>query len=168
MRWEENVLLWVQNKVRNDFLTPIFQVISLSTDKGIIWILISIVLSLAPASRRIGLVSLITLLAEFIVVNLFIKQSVARIRPFQAVEKLRVLVKEPHDFSFPSGHTACAFAGAAAIFLAGYKRTGIGLSVYAALVGFSRIYLGVHYLTDVLAGAFIGIIVAYGVHVAVG
>ena len=168
MQWEEDILLWVQNRVRTPFLTPIFQGISRSTDKGAVWLLLALGMILYPRTRHAGVVCLLTILVEVIVVNLFLKHNVARIRPFQAVEELHVLISPPNDFSFPSGHTAVAFTASAAVFFFGYKRMAILLFAFASLVGFSRIYLGVHYLTDVLGGAFIGILVAYGVHIATG
>ncbi len=168
MRWEENFLLWVQSNVRTPFLTHVFQVITHSADKGGIWLLIVLAMLPFESTRRDGAVCLITLLAEAFFVNIVLKHAVGRVRPFHAVEELQPLVRPPDDFSFPSGHTAASFAVAAAVFFAGYRRSAVLLLVFAALVGVSRIYLGVHYLTDVFAGAFIGVLIAYGVHVALG
>lgn len=168
MQWEENILLWVQKKVRTPVLTRVMQVITHTTDKGVIWILIGLGMMCFSQTRRDGFLCLLAIAFNALVVNGILKHGVARVRPFNAVEKLHSLIKPPDDFSFPSGHTAVAFAATAAIFFAGYKKTAIALAFYAVLVGFSRIYLGVHYLTDVLAGAFIGVLIAYGIYAIVG
>lgn len=168
MQWEEKFLLWIQNNVRGPFLTPFFQCVTHSTDKGAIWIAVAFGMTLFSATRRQGILCLLTLATEAIVVNLFFKHTIARLRPFETVEELRVLIEPPDDFSFPSGHTAVSFAAAASVFFSGYKIAAVVLFIFASLVGCSRLYLGVHYLTDVLAGAAIGILVAYFVHTAAG
>lgn len=168
MHWEERFLLWVQSNVRTPCLTPFFQTITHSVDWGLIWIFVAVGMMAFENTRRGGIACLVTLIAESFFVNLVLKHAVGRIRPFYAVEKLSPLVRPPQDFSFPSGHAAASFAAAAAVRFAGYPGTAAFLFAFAVLVGFSRVYLGVHYLTDVLAGAFIGVVVAYGVHIALG
>ena len=88
--------------------------------------------------------------------NVILKPLAARPRPFEVNMGVRLLIEAPKDFSFPSGHTGASFAAAAALFFVG-SRGWIPAAVLAALIGFSRLYLYVHYPTDVLAGALLGI-----------
>lgn len=83
---------------------------------------------------------------------------VARTRPYDLLG-YEILVRRLGDYSFPSGHTSASFAAATAIYAID-RRWGAAAYVLAALIGFSRLYLGVHFPTDVLAGAVVGILAA--------
>ena len=95
---------------------------------------------------------------------LFLKNVVARTRPYEVVEGLTRLIEKQSDYSFPSGHTAASFAAAVILFLQLPKKYGIPALILAVLISFSRLYLGVHYATDVLAGAVSGTLIALAVH----
>ena len=91
--------------------------------------------------------------------NVIMKNVFARSRPCWIDDSVKMLIKIPKDYSFPSGHTSVSFAGAFAIFLY-YKKAGIAAFVLASLIAFSRLYLFVHYPTDVAAGVLIGLLCA--------
>lgn len=158
-----NILLWLQEYVRTDFLTPVFRFITKFGDKGLFWIGVCLVLLLLPKYRELGVPATMSLVLNALLTNVIIKNVVARVRPYERIEELVLLADLPHDFSFPSGHTAASFAVASAIYLAGYKRAGTLALVFAALIGFSRLYLGVHYPTDVLGGMVVGVFSAWAV-----
>ena len=102
----------------------------------------------------------VSLLLSLVINNLMLKNIIARPRPYDMIEGLKTLVAAPTDFSFPSGHTASSFAAATVLFLTLPKKYGIPAIILAALMGFSRLYIGVHYPTDVLAGLISGVLIA--------
>ena len=127
-------------------------------DAGMIWILLCIVLLLMPKTRKSGMVLLAALLADLLICNVILKPTIQRIRPFDVITDIELLVKRPLDYSFPSGHTAASFTSVMALYLAGEKKLWISALVLAVLIAFSRLYLYVHYPTDVLGGMIIGVI----------
>ena len=102
----------------------------------------------------------LALLLMLIIGNLTLKPLVARIRPYEFAHHVRLIIDTPTDFSFPSGHTFASFASAVSIFLF-HKKEGFIALTLAALIAFSRLYLYVHFPTDILAGIILGIIVAF-------
>ena len=97
------------------------------------------------------------LLVDLVICNGILKPLVHRIRPFDVKTGIELLVKRPTDYSFPSGHTAASFASVTALYLAGEKKLWIPALVLAVLIAFSRLYLYVHYPTDVLGGVVAGL-----------
>ena len=160
MMMDQGILLWIQDVLRNDFLTPIFTFITRLGDAGAIWIVISIGLLFHQKTRKIGIMALCSLVAAFIIDNMILKNLIGRIRPYEMLSGLECLIDKPNDFSFPSGHTGSSFAVASILLLGLPKKYGIPAMILAALIGFSRLYVGVHYPTDVLCGAIIGIMIA--------
>ncbi len=154
------ILIWIQENMRNDILNPIMITLTHLGDCGIIWILICIALLIRKKYRLIGYTAGFSLVVEYAITNLLLKNLVARIRPYETVEGLNLLVAKADDFSFPSGHSGSSFAVGFVCFLLLPKRYGIPAIILAALISFSRLYVGIHYPTDVLAGAAIGIGVA--------
>ena len=126
-------------------------------EAGWFWILLGIALALIPKTRRVGITVLTALVFSLIVCNLTIKPLAARIRPYDLREGIEIIISKPLDFSFPSGHSSASFAAAAALF-AYYKKWGAGALTLAALIAFSRLYLYVHYPSDVLAGTVLGLL----------
>lgn len=157
---DSNILLFIQEYIRNPITDPIFKFITSLGNGGFIWILCTILLLLFKKTRKIGFMCAVALLASLVLNNLILKNLIARARPYDMIQGLKILVEAPTDFSFPSGHTASSFAAATVLFLTVPKKYGILALVLAALMGFSRLYIGVHYPTDVLAGLISGVLIA--------
>jgi undecaprenyl-diphosphatase len=153
---ETKFLLWVQEEVRNGILTPLFTAITHTADGGWIWFAVAGGLLCSKKTRNTGMGCLCAMGLNVFVVNVLLKNAVLRIRPYERTEELDILCRPPKDYSFPSGHTAISFAAASYIFADGHPKSGAVALVYAGLVGLSRLYIGVHYPSDVLAGAAIG------------
>ena len=156
-----NILLFIQEFIRNPFLDPIVIFITSLGDGGMIWILATIALLIPKKTRRIGWMSALALLGSLLINNTLIKNLVARPRPFTVLPELNILIPTPGEFSFPSGHTSSSFAAAAVFYRHLPKKLGVPAVILAALIGLSRLYVGVHYPTDVLAGALMGIALSY-------
>ncbi len=157
--FDENVLLWIQENVRNSFLSSVLIPITKSGDVGIIFIVLGIIFLCFKRTRKTGIIFLMALVLNFIVNNLIIKNVIARERPFNVIENLIILIPPPGGYSFPSGHTSSAFACMITLFFTEKRFAPVGL-VYALLMGFSRMYAGVHYPTDVICGAVVGTVIA--------
>ena len=129
---------------------------------GIFWILLSAVLIAIKKTRPLGIACALALMINVICCNVILKPLIARIRPYVLDESLICLVKPQWDYSFPSGHTSASFATAGVLpFMGAKKRLAIPLLILAALIGFSRLYVRVHYPTDVIVGAVVGLIAAF-------
>lgn len=152
--FELNILDMIQN-VANPLFDLIAKILSVISANGEIFILLSLLMIFYKPTRRVGLVCLTALVFDAIVLNGIIKPLVARIRPYDLNKAVQIIVQAPHDYSFPSGHTGVAFAFAAAVGLLGKKAHRAAI-IFACVMGLSRLYLYVHYPTDVLAGAVVG------------
>ena len=155
-----NLLLWIQENLRSEFLTPLFRFVTTTGNAGLLWIVMTCFLLVFKRTRKVGTMCAISLILSLIFTNLLIKPIAARTRPYELIEGLHILIAKPHDFSFPSGHSSAAFAAAWVIFRRLKKKFGIPALIYASIMAFSRLYLGVHYPTDVLAGILLGILYA--------
>ena len=155
-----NILLWIQCNMRSEILTPFFKFITALGNAGAVWIFLTVLLLVFKSTRKTGLTCAVSLSSSFFVNNLILKNVIARPRPYTALSDLIVLIPYPHDLSFPSGHSAASFAVAAAIYLAMPKKYGIPALILATLIAFSRLYLGVHYPTDVIFGILSGTVIA--------
>lgn len=161
MEWiqalDYQVLTVIADQLRADWLTPVMRVVTTINNHGEIWLLLAMLCLLFPRTRRCGAAMLTALALGLIVGNLLIKPWAARPRPFLTDPSLITLIPPPDGFSFPSGHTLSSFAAATACFFY-FRKSGAACYVLAALIGFSRLYFCVHYPTDVLAGAVLGIL----------
>ncbi len=163
LNFDDRVIHFINDKMRSRSADRFMRLVSAMGDNGAIWLGIAFALiMMGGKKRRAGALMLLSLLAEASVCNLAIKPAVARIRPYD-YHGFVINIKKPKDYSFPSGHTAAAFAAAYSMRLSGEKG-GRAMMYAAALMGFSRIYLLVHYPMDVFAGAVLGIISASAVH----
>lgn len=163
-----NILLFIQEYIRQDWMTPFWTMITSLGNGGRFWIGLSILLLIPKKTRKAGIVALLAMILNLLFTNVVLKNMFARIRPYEVIAGLRILIDPEKSFSFPSGHTACSFAAAYAYYRCStQKRWGIAALVLAGLIGFSRLYVGVHYPTDVIGGALIGIFAAWLASVAV-
>ena len=161
MEIESAILLWIQNNLRCGFLTPVMRVITTLGNGGAFWIVLTLLLLLVfKRTRRMGVYCAASMLLTLLVVNLCIKPLAARTRPYELIQGLQILVSRPHDYSFPSGHSANSLTCAWTIFRLAPKKYGVPALVLAVLIALSRLYVGVHYPTDVLAGAAIGVLLS--------
>lgn len=160
-QWDTDVLFWFQDHLRADWLNPIMKVITHLGDGGIIWILLCIALLIPKKTRRIGLVAAIALAFSFCVNDLIIKHLVNRVRPYDAIQGLVRLIGPESSTSFPSGHSSAAFATTTGILLASHKKWPVWpkllIVFFACVIAFSRIYVGVHYPSDVIMGMVVAI-----------
>lgn len=154
------MLLWLHEVLRNPFLTAVFTFITKLGDGGMIWIVISLGLTIPKKTRKVGITGLCALLGSLLINNMILKNLVARTRPFDTWDYIVPLIARPNGLSFPSGHTASSFACAWVLFRKLPKKYGIPAVVLAGLIAFSRLYLGVHYPLDVIAGIVSGILIS--------
>lgn len=155
------ILNWIQEHLQCTFLDGVMPVITALGDAGAIWIVLALVLLCQPKYRVVGIQISVALLIGLVVCNLTLKPLVARIRPYDYVAEhmgltVKLLVDAQHDFSFPSGHTIASFE-AATVLMLHHRKWGTAAMILAGLIAFSRLYLYVHYPTDVLASVVLGV-----------
>lgn len=159
--FELKVLDFIQEHLRCGFLDKVLPIITKLGDAGIFWIVVAIVLLFFKKTRKTGIMVGVALLLGLVIGNLTLKPLVARSRPYDmpGVE-MELLIERLSDKSFPSGHTLASFE-AATVLLIYDKRFGIPAIVLASIIAFSRLYLYVHYPTDVLGGIVLGVLIAF-------
>lgn len=129
-------------------------------DVGIIWIILTAILLIIPKTRRTGGVMLVALVVQTVLCNVILKNLFARTRPYDVNMTVQLLVPKLHDFSFPSGHTSASFTAVSALYFSKDKLWKPAL-ILACLIAVSRLYLYVHYPTDVLGGLLLGVLSGY-------
>ncbi len=152
-------ILDIIKTLRCDFLDFVMPLITSLGNGGIIWIISGLLMLLFKKTRKMGITVLISLLLSLIFCNLLIKPVVMRTRPFD-LREIILLIAPPTDFSFPSGHASASFAAAVSMYL-NNKRYGKWAILLASLIAFSRLYLYVHFPTDVLSGIALGTLLAF-------
>lgn len=157
---EISILNWIQS-MRTPIGDVVIPFITKLGDAGMIWILLSVVLFLNPRTRKSGMILAVALCVDVVLCNGILKNLFRRIRPCDVNTSIQLLVARPDDFSFLSGHTAASFAAVAALMLAGEKKLWIPALVLAVFIAFSRLYLYVHYPTDILGGIAVGVFAGY-------
>ena len=155
------ILDWIQANMANPFLDKIMPIITVLGDAGIFWMICAAVLAITKKYRKVGFGMAFAMALGLLVCNIILKPTVGRIRPYDFQETLGVtinlLIEKQHDFSFPSGHTIASFE-ACTVMMLGSKKLGIPATLLAILIAFSRLYLYVHYPTDVIASVILGTI----------
>ena len=161
------ILDWIQANLQSPLMDKIMPIITMFGDAGIFWMVCAFILFLIPKTRRTGLGMAFAMMLGLLICNVLLKPMVGRIRPYdyqieylgKTMEDLlvagKLLVETPHDFSFPSGHTIASFEACVVLLLAD-KRLGIPATLLAIAIAFSRLYLYVHYPTDVIVSVFLG------------
>ena len=149
-----SILDFIRNTLSSPVADIIMKCLTYSIEYGAMAILVFIVMMFVKKMRKTGF-------AVMLFGELILKHIVCRPRPFTVNSAIDIIIKAPSGFSFPSSHTATCFAMATAIYLF-HKRLGIIAYIYAALVAFSRMYLYVHYPSDIFGGVILGICCGIG------
>lgn len=169
-----NILLWIQEHLRRENMNWFWKGITSLGNGGWFWIVLCILMVVLaktlgkkyPIKKedcswtvigKAGWYGLLSMGVGALITNVCLKNLVARTRPYEVVEGLVPLIGKPTDYSFPSGHTCASFACALVLYRILPKRYGIPAVILAALIAFSRLYVGVHYPTDVLGGLVVAI-----------
>lgn len=156
-QFDEQALVWIAENMRCVLLDPFMKLYTQLGNSGMLFITLGVLLLLFKPTRRAGASALCAMLVGLVVVNFTIKPLVARDRPWLVIENFVNLVPEHDPNSFPSGHTNAAFAFALAVCMTAPKRwMKVAAVCMAVVMGLSRLYVGVHFPSDVLAGAAIG------------
>ena len=165
------VLDWIQANLQSPLMDTVMPIITMFGDDGIFWIAWAVLLLFFRKTRKTGLGMGFALILGLLICNVTLKPLVGRIRPYDfQIDMLgktwedilvagKLLVDTPHDYSFPSGHTIASFE-AATVLLINSKLMGIPAMILAVLIAFSRMYLYVHYPSDVIFSVFAGILFA--------
>ena len=158
------ILDWIAANLWCPFLDAVMPAITALGDAGIFWMIIAAALLAFRKTRRVGLGMGIAMLAGLLLCNVTLKPLCQRPRPYDYQydvfgKLIPLIIERQHDFSFPSGHTIASFEAAGVIVL-NNKKWGVAALVLASLIAFSRLYLYVHYPTDVLVSMVLGIMLA--------
>ncbi len=148
--------LYALQNLHTPILDKVMVFITTLGDDGIFWIIIALLMLLFKKTRKCGCMVLITMAICYVIGNIGLKNIIQRPRPCRIDNSVPLLIPFPSEFSFPSGHTLHGFAAATAIFLH-FKKPGIVALILAGLIAFSRMYLFVHFPTDILGGVIIGV-----------
>lgn len=156
-KFDMYILFILKKYIQNKYLDILMPIVTSLGNLGVIWIVMAIVLLLDKPYRMIGNMVLITLIISTVIGEGIIKHLVRRFRPCSKVNDVKLLIKKPLSYSFPSGHTLSSFA-AASVLSAFFTEYGLVFIGIAFLIALSRIYLYVHYPTDVIAGVIFGLL----------
>ena len=152
---DNSILDFIKNNLHSFWLDKIMIALTDLGDGGIIWIAIALGLIVSRKYRKPGFMLLMAILLGALFGEMIIKNIVQRARPFTYVPGMELLINKPNSYSFPSGHTTASFA-AAGILSYCFRKYAIGFYFLAGLIAFSRLYLYVHYPSDVLGGIVLG------------
>ena len=147
-----SILLFIQEHLRFAWMNGFWEFITHFGDGGIFWILLTLALMIPKKTRKAGIIAACSLLLGALITNVTLKPLVDRVRPYNYSDAIIPLGRIPVEASFPSGHTCASFACALIYVRMLPKKYGVPLIVLATLIALSRLYLGVHFPTDVLGG----------------
>lgn len=155
--WDSRWFLWLNHNLQNPFFDWVMPKLTALGSGGFVWLFLAFILAMfgKGRGRKMAFLGMLALLMAWFVGDEVLKNLVARPRPFLTLSDVRLLADKPGQFSFPSGHTTTSFAPAV-VFYRKNKTVGRAALILAACIGFSRIYVGVHYPLDVLGGALLG------------
>lgn len=159
MAWEYSFLNFIQEHIASPWLDQLMTFITHLSDGGAIWIIAAIIMLIIPKYRRHGVILIMVLIIGAVFNSLMLKPLIGRARPFEGLEHITLLITPPADASFPSGHTLVSLSSALVILNAN-KKLGIISLILAVLTAFSRMYLYVHFPTDILAGAILAAVIS--------
>lgn len=157
MNIDWGILHWIQNYMACDFMNFIMPKITVIGDFAAIWLLAAIAMILSKKYKRQGVLVVVGILFSLLIGSMLLKNIVARPRPCWLDTSFNMLVAVPTDYSFPSGHTLASVTAATILTLSNKKFAFVAIPV-ALLIAFSRLYLYVHFPSDVLASIIIGIV----------
>lgn len=152
-----SIINYIYDNLRCAFLDVFMPFITLFGESGIFFICLAVVLMIFKRTRKTGFTLSVSLIIGLICCNMVLKPMVARPRPYTIREDVVLLVERLYDYSFPSGHTTAAFEAATVMYIRN-RKFGTCFILLAILIAFSRLYLFVHYPTDVLVGILLGIV----------
>lgn len=151
------ILSDIQNYFKRPFLDTTIPLITVLGNSGMIWIIISLILICNKKYRTAGILTLLALIVTALLGEVILKNLVQRSRPFLSMPDIKLLITAPTSYSFPSGHTSSSFT-AAAMLSHNFKKYRFGFFTVAILIAFSRLYLCVHFPSDILGGIILGVI----------
>lgn len=154
---DNNILDFIQANLHNSILDKIFPLISMIGDVGAVWIAIAIVFLFIPKYRMYGIMIVLAVLLTALTGEVVLKPLIERVRPCNFNTLVPMLISRPTDYSFPSGHTSASFAATIIIWKTN-RKFGTFAALLAFFIAFSRLYLYVHYPTDILAGMTLGLL----------
>lgn len=157
---ELQILFWFQS-LHTPILDRIMVFITHLADGGILWLLLIGIFLVQPRTRFLGIVMFVCIVTDLLLCNGLLKNVFGRLRPCQVIHNVKLLIPQPSRASFPSGHTSISFVAVGALYYSHAKKYATYCFIPASLIAISRLYLFVHYPTDILGGIFVGILSSY-------
>lgn len=161
LQLDGNILLFIQDYIRVEWLNPIMTFITNLGNGGLIWIAIALLLLCTKEYKSDGIKTAIALIIGLLITNVLLKNAVHRIRPYEVIDGLNILISKQRDWSFPSGHATSSIAAAVVLFKTLPSKYGIASLILGIAICVSRLYVGVHYPSDILCGVLIGLFAAF-------
>lgn len=163
MSLDQSILYWIHDNLSCGVLDMLMPKLTLLGSGGAIWLLAAAIMLCAKKYRRQGVILLAGLAVGVLVGNVCLKNLIDRPRPCWLDDSVKLLIPIPTDYSFPSGHTLSSVIGATVLTKTN-RRFGWAAIPLAAIIAFSRLYLFVHYPSNILAGAVLGVAIGLAVY----